>query len=114
MDGIILPSLHLSSPSDGLVEGEILLPAGRAGNQALALLFAQQLIDYLIPPEGWRESSFSIKWTIPPGEGRLYGQAWFERFGTTVHFIAVRLVDESGQPIAVATTTAHHSNGGTD
>ena len=90
-----------------------MLPTEGANSQPMVLLFAERLVKYLIPSEGWRESSFSIKWTTPPGEGRIYGQAWFERLGTTVHFISVRMIDKEGQTIAIATATAHQSNGGT-
>jgi len=57
------------------------------------------------PPE---ISSLSLE-RLGPLRGRIYGQAYLERPGTTVHFLRVRLFDEQGEPVLSGMATSHVS-----
>lgn len=57
------------------------------------------------PPE---LSSLSLE-RLGPIRGRIYGQAYFERPGTTVHFLRARLFNEQGEPVLTGMATSHVS-----
>ena len=42
-------------------------------------------------------------------QGRIYGQAYLERRGTTIHFLRVRLFDGQGEPVLSGMATSHVS-----
>ena len=104
-----LPGLYLVSPSPGRVEGEIDLSGSSGDGHDDALLFAQQLIRQLIDEKVWSISSFSIDWPAALPRERLYGQAWLERKGATVHFIQIRFYDGNGTMSGSGSATAHQS-----
>ena len=53
-------------------------------------------------------SSLSLE-RLGPVQGRIYGQAYLERRGTTIHFLRVRLFDGQGEPILSGMATSHVS-----
>ena len=51
-------------------------------------------------------SSLSLE-RLGPVRGRIYGQAYIERHGNTVHFLRVRLFDDQGEPVLSGMATSH-------
>ena len=54
-------------------------------------------------------SSLYVQWINEAPAGRVYGQAWLDRRGTTVHFLRVRLCDDQGRVVATGMATSHLS-----
>ena len=102
-----LPGLYLVSPSDGLAEGELNFKDW-SGEQSEALaLFAQRLLVAAADEPEAQLSALSIDWTPISPSAIIYGQAWRERRGTTVHFLRFRLIDPAGETLAAGVATAH-------
>ena len=51
-------------------------------------------------------SSLSLE-RLGPIRGRIYGQAYLERPGTTVNFLRVRLFNGQGEPVLSGMATSH-------
>lgn len=102
-----LPKTYVTMPSADSCEGEIDLAAAAGDGRDAAVGFAQQLARQLIDKQVWSISSLHIDWVGSPGDGRLYGQMWLERKGTSVHFISGRLYSGSGLLVASCSATAH-------
>lgn len=102
-----LPGFNLVSPSDGLAEGELNLEKWSGVRAEALALFAQRLLIAAADEPEARLSAFSIDWTQVSPAAIIYGQAWRERRGTTVHFLRFRLVDPSGETYAAGGATAH-------
>ena len=98
-------------PTPSRAEGEIDLTATLGDGHDEAIIFAQHLARRLLEKIGGSLSAFSIDWAGSANGGRLYGQMWLEREGTSVHFLNGRLLAEDGTLIAAYSATAHNATG---
>ena len=110
---------YLTRPDLFLAEGELDLgpalslaerPASDASDDQL-LPFVRQLLRTAAQGESNDQlpelSSISIQRVEGPLSGPIYGQAWAERRGRTVHFLRVRLIDEQGERVLTGMATSH-------
>ncbi len=104
-----MEEFYFTLPAEGLAEGEIDLRPARPDVEEMVIHFSRLLLEKTLPDDGWQWSAFSIEWSQALPQGRLYGQAWPEREGTTVHFGRFRLIDTEGRLIATGSATAHRS-----
>ena len=113
------PQPYLTRPDLFLAEGELDLgpalslaerPASDASDDQL-LPFVHQLLRTAAQGESNDQlpelSSISIQRVEGPLSGPIYGQAWAERRGRTVHFLRVRLIDEQGEQVLTGMATSH-------
>ena len=113
------PQPYLTRPDLFLAEGELDLgpalslaerPASDASDDQL-LPFVRQLLRTAAQGESNDQlpelSSISIQRVEGPLSGPIYGQAWAERRGRTVHFLRVRLIDEQGERVLTGMATSH-------
>ena len=113
------PQPYITRPDLFLAEGELDLgpalslaegPASDAPDDQL-LPFVRQLLRTAAQGEGNDQlpelSSISIQRVEGPLSGPIYGQAWAERRGRTVHFLRVRLIDEQGEQVLTGMATSH-------
>ncbi|MCH7859122.1 MAG: hypothetical protein IID14_05410 [Candidatus Marinimicrobia bacterium] len=113
------PQPYLTRPDLFLAEGELDLgpalslaerPASDASDDQL-LPFVRQLLRTAAQGESNDQlpelSSISIQRVEGPLSGPIYGQAWAERRGRTVHFLRVRLIDEQGEQVLTGMATSH-------
>ena len=113
------PQPYLTRPDLFLAEGELDLgpalslaegPASDAPDDQL-LPFVRQLLRTAAQGESNDQlpelSSISIQRVEGPLSGPIYGQAWAERRGRTVHFLRVRLIDEQGEQVLTGMATSH-------
>ncbi|MCH7522066.1 MAG: hypothetical protein IIB42_10265 [Candidatus Marinimicrobia bacterium] len=113
------PQPYITRPDLFLAEGELDLgpalslaegPASDAPDDQL-LPFVRQLLRTAAQGESNDQlpelSSISIQRVEGPLSGPIYGQAWAERRGRTVHFLRVRLIDEQGEQVLTGMATSH-------
>ena len=113
------PQPYVTRPDLFLAEGELDLgpalslaerPASDASDDQL-LPFVRQLLRTAAQGESNDQlpelSSISIQRVEGPLSGPIYGQAWAERRGRTVHFLRVRLIDEQGEQVLTGMATSH-------
>ncbi len=106
------PPPYLTRPDPFLAEGELDLgPAPEAPDDQL-LPFVRQLLRTAAQGEGDDDhlpelSSSSMQRVEGTLSGRIYGQAWAERQGQTVHFLRVRLYDAQGELVLTGMATSH-------
>ncbi len=104
-------SPYLTRPPEHLVEGEVEVTGVGPESDEQIMAFVTALFraaldegsDNAAPLE---LSSLSLE-RLGPLQGHVYGQAYQERRGTTVHFLRVRLFDEQGEPILSGMATSH-------
>ncbi len=109
MNNATLPhEYHITHASDSSCEGEVVLAA--TGNVESTLIdFARALI-YAVMHDGGGEprlSSFTFERLQEEVTGVIYGQAYFERRGNTLHHLRYRMFDSSGVPVASGMSTTH-------
>ncbi len=105
---------YLTQPTEKVAEGEIQIDgsSGETDNRVMTFviaLFRAALGDDHDSTGTLEFSSISLK-QIVPLEGRIYGQAYIERRGITVHFLRVRLFDEQGEAVLSGMATCHVSS----
>ncbi len=114
------PQPYLTRPDPYLAEGELDLgpalspaegPAPEAPDDQL-LPFVRQLLRTAAQGEGDDDqlpelSSISMQRVGGALSGRIYGQAWAERRGQTIHFLRARLIDEQGELVLTGMATCH-------
>jgi len=102
---------YITRPADRMAEGEIEVTGAGPESYDQVMAFAMALFraaldegsDSAAPPE---LSSLSLE-RLGPIQGRVYGQAYLERPGTTVNFLRVRLFNGQGEPILSGMATSH-------
>ncbi len=102
---------YITRPADRIAEGEIeVTGTGPEGHdQVMAFVMAlfraalDEGSDTALLPE---LSSLSLE-RLGPIRGRIYGQAYLERPGTTVNFLRARLLNEQGEPVLTGMATSH-------
>ena len=105
---------YLTQPAEQVAEGEIQIDGGggETDNRVTAFLmalFRAAASDDQDSAGALEFSSISLK-QIVPLRGRIYGQAYIERRGITVHFLRVRLFDEQGEAVLSGMATCHLSS----
>ncbi len=106
-------SPYLTRPADHLAEGKIEVTGAGPESDDQIMAFVTALFraaldkgsDAAAPLE---LSSLSLE-RLGSIQGRVYGQAYLERRGNTVHFLRVRLFDEQGEVILSGMATSHVS-----
>ena len=106
-----MPDPYVTMPTPSRAEGEVDLTATLGDGRDEALLFVQHLARQLLEKIGGSLSAFSIDWAGSASGGRLYGQMWLEREGSSVHFLNGRLIAEDGALIAAYSATVHQVAG---
>ena len=102
---------YITRPADRLAEGEIEVAGAESEADGRVMAFVTALFratldigsDAAAPLE---LSSLSLE-RLGPVRGRIYGQAYIERHGNTVHFLRVRLFDDQGEPVLSGMATSH-------
>lgn len=102
---------YITRPADCMAEGEVEVSGSGPEDEEQIMAFVMALFRAALdggsstgsPPE---ISSLSLE-RLGPIQGRVYGQAYLERPGTTVHFLRVRLFDEQGEPVLSGMATSH-------
>ena len=102
-----LPGFYLVSPGEGLAEGALNLNDWDGEQPEALALFAQRLLVVAADEPEMPLSAFSIDWTPVSTSTVIYGQAWRERQGTSVHFLRFRLIDPAGETLGAGGATAH-------
>ena len=114
---------YLTRPDLFLAEGELDLGPALSHAEGAApeapddplLPFARQLLRTAAQGEDDDQlpelSSISMQEIEDTLSGRVYGQAWAERRGQTVHFLRVRLIDEQGELVLTGMATSHRVEG---
>lgn len=104
---------YITRPADHLAEGEIEVTGTGPEAEDRVMDFVMALLRVALD-EGSSAavpleiSSLSLG-RLGPIQGHVYGQAYLERQGTTVHFLRVRLFDEQGEPVMTGMATSHVS-----
>ncbi|UCH62789.1 MAG: hypothetical protein JSU77_13550 [Fidelibacterota bacterium] len=104
---------YITQPADHMAEGEAKVSGSGLESERQVMAFVMALFRAALdadsntysPPE---ISSLSLE-RLGPIRGRVYGQAYLERPGTTVHFLRVRLFDDKGEPVLSGMATSHVS-----
>ena len=104
-------SPYLTRPPEHLAEGEVDVAGTGPESDEQIMAFVTALFraaldkgsDTAVPLE---LSSLSLE-RLGPLQGHVYGQAYLERRGNTVHFLRVRLFDEQGEAILSGMATSH-------
>ncbi len=102
---------YITRPKARLAEGEIEVTGAGPESDEQVMAFVTALFraaldkgsDTAAPLE---LSSLSLE-RLGPLQGRVYGRAYIERRGATVHFLRVRLFDEQGEPVLSGMATSH-------
>ena len=105
---------YLTHPAASLVEGEIeLAPDAPSPGESL-LAFLHRLLAEVVqaedahgPSPDWSSLTVQPVANLSTLRGRIYGQAWAERRGRTVHFLRVRLFDAQGEVVLTGMATSH-------
>ncbi len=111
--------MMITRPGSFLAEGELDLGAEPTQPAEQVLLFAHRLMRAVVAKstndsktvDGRPLTSFTMDVMVAALHGRLYGQAWAEREGTTVDFLRYRILDDRAEPVVVGMATRHHSSG---
>ncbi len=111
--------MMITRPGPFLAEGELQLGAEPTRPAEQVLLFANRLLQAVVARSendansdaGSPLSSFTLDVLVPALHGRLYGQAWAEREGTTVDFLRYRILDDRANPVVAGMATRHLSGG---
>ncbi len=99
---------HITRPSASSCEGEVDL--SEADNVETTLIgFAQALLHSLISNDGQtpKLSSFTFERLNGAALGVIYGQAYFERHGNSLHHLRYLILDANGAPVASGMGTTH-------
>jgi len=104
---------YITRPDAHLAEGEIEVTETGVDADEQVLAFATALLRAALDDGSGTDSlpslsSLSLE-RLGPVRGRIYGQAYLERPGTTIHFLRVRLLDEQGEPVLTGMATSHVS-----
>lgn len=97
----------LANPDHHLAEGEIDLGTSPEQPADQIVLFARLLLRAALQIDGRTLSSFTCELPAETPRGRLYGQAWVERPGTSVDFLRYRVLDDRARPVMVGMATSH-------
>lgn len=99
---------HITCPSDTTCEGEFDLSAV-VDTEATLIDFARALLHRLIREDGQQPelSGFTYEQLNRAASGFIYGQAYFERHGNSLHHLRYRMLDGSGTPVASGMGTTH-------
>lgn len=104
-----LDGIYLLTPAKGLAEGEIETDPNDSRRRLELANFAHRLLGAVMPDGEWQLSSFSIDWSGLEPAGRIYGQSWLERPGTSVSFLRFWFCDRAGRLVATGAATAHNA-----
>lgn len=108
------PSIpYITRPADRMAEGEVEVSATGPESERQVMAFVKALFSAALDEdsstaEQLELSSLSLE-RLGPVQGRIYGQAYLERRGTTIHFMRVRLFDGQGDPVLSGMATSHVS-----
>ena len=102
---------YITRPADRMAEGEIEVTGARpeADDRVMAFVMAlfRAALDDGSDTDSLPElSSLSLE-RLSPIRGRVYGQAYIERPGTTVNFLRVRLFNGQGEVVLSGMATSH-------
>ena len=109
----------ITRPGPFLAEGELDLGAEPSQPAEQVLLFAHRLMRAVVSQsvndsktvDGRQLTSFTMDVMVAALHGRLYGQAWSEREGTTVDFLRYLILDDRADPVVAGRATRHQSGG---
>ncbi len=99
---------QITNPSDNICEGEVELAA--VGDIESALIDFARALMYAVIHDGSGKptlSSFTFERLQEEVTGAIYGQAYFERRGNTLHHLRYRMLDSSGARVASGMGTTH-------
>ncbi|MFC1481155.1 hypothetical protein ACFL6E_02790 [Candidatus Neomarinimicrobiota bacterium] len=103
-----LHDYHITHATDNICEGEVALITDNDVDSTL-IEFARALIDAVIRDGSGmpKLSSFTFERLKLEVTGVVYGQAYLERRGNTLHHLKYKILDSSGVPVASGMSTTH-------
>ena len=104
---------YLTRPADRIAEGEIEVTGTGPETDDRVMAFVMALfraaLDGGSDTDSLPEISSLSTERLGPIRGRVYGQAYIERPGTTVNFLRVRLFNGQGEVVLSGMATSHVS-----